>query len=152
MAEQSQLTPGMPPTPASQQPLPIQDKGRCQQKNTVKPKQHFLHGLEMFVLRYVGENPNLKNCAKNKMKDDVSRVCLFVLILTSEFPLWLSRLRPRRSLCEDTRLIPGLLSGLRSQRCCGCSSNSTPSQGTSICCRYSHKKKKKKNEPKYLSE
>ena len=81
----------------------------------------------------------------------------------SEFLLWLSRLRTWHSVQEDAGLIPSLGEGLKDLalpqavayttdvawiHCfCGCtiglscSSNLTPSPGTSICCGYSHKKK-----------
>ena len=80
-----------------------------------------------------------------------------------EFPLWHSR------ICKDSGLILGLLSDLRIQ-CChklrcrsqtqlgsgvavavvqpgSCSSDSTPSLGTFICCGYDPKGQKKKRYP-----
>ena len=56
------------------------------------------------------------------------------------------------SIHEDVGSIPGLASGLRIQRCCGCGvgccSNLTPSPGTSIFCRYGPKKEEKENKRK----
>ena len=88
-----------------------------------------------------------------------------------EFSLWLRELRTRYCLCEDTVLISGLAQWVKRFniaigcvidvswiRYCSeygivlsCFSNSTPSLGTSICCRCSHKKKKKLNEQKIFS-
>ena len=82
-----------------------------------------------------------------------------------ELPPCLSRLRTWHRFCNDTGSIPGLAQWVKDLallqavvsftdlaqrcRCCGCgigvscSSNSTPSLGTSICCRCGHKKKTK---------
>ena len=73
--------------------------------------------------------------------------------ISPEFLLWLSRLRTWHSVCEDVDSNPGLAQWVRELRiwhCCGCgvdyscSSDSTPSLGTSICHRCGPKKKKKK--------
>ena len=75
------------------------------------------------------------------------------------FPLCLSRLKTWHCFCEDVGLIPGLsLSGLRIwvwianvawiwcgyswAWACSWSSDSTPGQGTSICCRCGRRKQK----------
>ena len=80
-----------------------------------------------------------------------------ITIKRPEFLLWLSRLRTRCCLCEDVGLIPDptqwvkdpVLPQAEAQAadiaqiwCChgcgrglNCSSNLTPSLGTSICCR-----------------
>ena len=83
-------------------------------------------------------------------------------------PLWLSGLRTWYCLCEDAGLIHGLtqwvkdlallpaaayIADVAQIRCChgcciglSCSSNSTPSLKTSMCCRCGHKKKKIKKQ------
>ena len=74
-----------------------------------------------------------------------------------EFPLWLSGQSTKHSVHEDADLIPGsriwrgyklwyrwqmqLRSGIAVAVAVSCSSDSTPSLGTSICHRCGHKKK-----------
>ena len=91
--------------------------------------------------------------------------------LKQELLLWLSRLRTWHSVREDVGLIPGLDQWVKDLAlpqaeapiwCCSgcgadlsCSSDSTPSPGTSVCRRCGLKKTKQKNEPEqcknYLS-
>ena len=85
-------------------------------------------------------------------------------------PVVAQQIKNRIGICEDTGLILASLSGLRIQPCCklqprskiqlgylvavtvvlagSCSSDSTPSQGTSICHKFGHRRKEKKKERK----
>ena len=53
--------------------------------------------------------------------------------------MWLSRLRTQHKVHEDVGLTPGLAQWVKDPE-----SNSTPSLGTSICCRCSYKRKENK--------
>ena len=94
-----------------------------------------------------------------------------IKISLKEFLLWLSGLRTQCCLCEDAGSIPGFAQGVKDStspqvvaqvedvawiRCChgcatgpSCSSNSTPSLGTSIHHGCDHKKKKKKKKKRF---
>ena len=94
---------------------------------------------------------NIRNCLKTSQRIQSLLPLVALKRVVLEFPSWLSGNGPNQDPW-GCGFNPNLLSGLRIQHCCevwcmqnsNCSSDSTPSLGTSICCWYGPKKKKKK--------